>query len=240
MMMRLQKAIADSGLCSRRKAESLISDGRVTVNAMPVKLGESADPEKDIIAVDGRPISPEEKVYFALNKPPGYECSLNSTTGKPLATDIVKTDARIFPVGRLDADSRGLLFLTNDGDFANRIIHPHSSLEKEYLVKVSGKVSGTSVKRLADGILLGGRRTSPCIVSIKGHDRSSTDLVFVLHEGRKRQIRRMLEHLGLEVIDLARVRIGCITLEGLPEGSCRELTPMELKALEMGGGSATP
>jgi len=232
MKARLQRLIADSGLCSRRKAEGLLEEGRVTVNGKRVGLGDSADPEKDVIAIDGKPISAERKVYYLLNKPAGYECTLESTTGKPLATDMVPTDFRIFPVGRLDADSRGLLILTNDGDFANRIIHPSSSLDKEYIVTVDGVISDGLVDTLRRGVLFDGKMTRPCEVEVKERNPKTTVLRFVLHEGRKRQIRRMLAAIGFSVVDLQRERIGPITLSGLKEGKFRPLTEAEVQSLK--------
>jgi len=233
MKVRLQKAIADSGLCSRRKAESLIIEGLVTVNGRTAKLGESVNSDVDTIEVNGKPISSKAKVYYILNKPPGYECTLDSTTGNKLVTELIPTSVRIFPVGRLDMESRGLLILTNDGDFANRVIHPSSSVEKEYLVSVSGKLKETALEQLRAGIMLDGTPTKPCRVEIVQIDKSGTIMSFIIHEGRKRQIRRMLESLGFIVTDLKRVRVGGITLGDLKEGRSRKLTKNEIHSLNM-------
>jgi 23S rRNA pseudouridine2605 synthase len=230
-MVRLQKIVADSGLCSRRKAEALISEGRVTVNGKVAKLGDGADLATDRVEVDGTPIFSEKKVYFLLNKPPGYECSLRSTSGKPLAVSLVNTKFRIFPVGRLDADSRGLLILTNDGDFSNRITHPSSSVDKEYIVEVSGRVPDAALERLRAGVILDGTRTRPCQIETVDRTGSVTVLKFVIHEGRKRQIRRMLELEGFKVKDLKRTRIGCVVLKRLIEGCYRTLTESEVRCL---------
>ncbi len=228
---RLQKLIAASGLCSRRDAEDLLREGRVAVNGRRASLGDSADNEKDVILVDGRPLVPEKKVYIALNKPAGYECSLESVSGKPLVTELVDVPERVYPVGRLDADSRGLILLTNDGDFANRLMHPSSSVDKEYLVTVNGRVSDEQVSNLAEGIILDGKTTAPCSVTVVKRGRSLTILRFVLHEGRKRQIRRMLEFTGHSVGDLVRERVGPLRLAGLRSGSWRFLTASETESL---------
>ena len=231
MKARLQKAIADSGLCSRRKAEAMISDGRVSVNGRVARLGQTVETGSDDIRVDGRALASVEKVYFMLNKPPGFECTLRSTTGKPLASSLVRTDARIFPVGRLDTDSRGLLILTNDGEFANLIIHPSHSVEKEYEAMVGRRVPDEVIDALTSGVMLGATRTRPCRVEVIERTGSGTLLRFVLHEGRKRQIRHMLETFGFRVTDLRRTRMGDISLGRLAEGSFRRLTDAEVRAL---------
>jgi 23S rRNA pseudouridine2605 synthase len=232
MKARVQKLIANSGLCSRRKAEKMIEEGRVKVNGKLTSLGDSADTDIDKISVDGKTLKLDKKVYLVLNKPAGYECTLRSTSGKPLVTDIVHIGVRIFPVGRLDVDSRGLVLLTNDGDFANNLIHPSSSVEKEYTVTVGGHVSDEQVQSLRCGIQLEEARTRPCRVDILKRGKATTLLRFVLQEGRKRQIRRMVEQIGLKVIDLRRERLGPITLEGLKEGAHRPLTAVEILSLE--------
>ncbi len=231
MKGRIQKLIAASGFCSRRSAEVLISEGRVTVNGRLATLGDSADTDSDVIKVDGKALSPEKKVYIALNKPSGYECSLESTTGKPLVTDIVKVQERVFPVGRLDVDSRGLLLLTNDGDFANGLIHPSSSITKEYSVTVDGHVTDEQVQTLRAGVLLDGTLTRQCRIDVLKRGKTVTLLKFVLHEGRKRQIRRMLESLGFRVMDIVREKLGPLTLAGLKSGKWRTLAPEEVESL---------
>jgi len=210
----------------------MIAEGRVMVNGKPASLGDSADPECDAITVDSHPLNLQKKVYLALNKPAGYECTLRSTTGKPLVTEIIHIRTRIFPIGRLDVDSRGLLLLTNDGDFANKLIHPSSSIEKEYNVTINGHVPDEEVQNLRDGVMLEEAMTRPCRVDILKRGKATTILRFVLHEGRKRQIRRMVEKVGFKVIDLRRERVGSITLEGLKEGAHRPLTAVEIRSLE--------
>lgn len=210
----------------------MIVEERVMINGKLASLGDSADPDCDVITVDSHPLNSQKKMYLALNKPAGYECSLKSTTGKPLVTGIIHVGTRIFPIGRLDVDSRGLLLLTNDGDFANKLIHPSSSMEKEYVVTINGHVPDEQVQNLRDGIQLEEALTRSCRVDILKRGKATTILRFVLQEGRKRQIRRMVEKVGFKVIDLRRERVGSITLEGLKEGAYRPLTTVEVRSLE--------
>ena len=231
MKARIQKLIANAGVCSRRKAEELIEQGRVKVNGQIAKIGDTADLDVDKVLVDGTSINPQEKVYFALNKPIGYESTLYSTTGKPTVIELIDTKARIFPIGRLDTDSRGLLLLTNDGEFANIVMHPSSSVDKIYRVSVEGDVSSSLINVMRKGIQLEEARTRECEIEVLSKDNEKTVLQFTLHEGRKRQIRRMLEAIEFSVIDLCRERVGNITLGKLTEGNYRMLKPDEIKEL---------
>ena len=231
MAERVQKLIASAGICSRRKAEELIKQGRVKINGQTAKIGDSADSNTDTILVDGKPINPQERVYFALNKPIGYECTLQSTTGKPTVAELIDTKARIFPIGRLDTDSRGLLLLTNDGEFANFVMHPGSSVDKVYRVSVEGDVPIALINTMRNGIQLEEARTRPCEIEVLSKDKDKTILEFILHEGRKRQIRRMLEAIEYSVIDLCREKVGNITLGKLNEGNYRVLKQDEIEAL---------
>ena len=231
MAERVQKLIASAGICSRRKAEELIKQGRVKLNGQTAKIGDSADSNTDTILVDGKPINPQERVYFALNKPIGYECTLQSTTGKPTVAELIDTKARIFPIGRLDTDSRGLLLLTNDGEFANFVMHPGSSVDKVYRVSVEGDVPIALINTMRNGIQLEEARTRPCEIEVLSKDKDKTILEFILHEGRKRQIRRMLEAIEYSVIDLCREKVGNITLGKLNEGNYRVLKQDEIEAL---------
>ncbi len=231
MKVRVQKIIASAGICSRRKAEELIGHGRVKINGQTAKIGDLADPDKDKILVDGKPIGAQEKVYFALNKPIGYESTLSSTTKKPNVVELIDTKARIFPIGRLDTDSRGLLLLTNDGELANLVMHPGSSVDKVYRVSVDGDVDTSSINKMRNGIQLEEARTRPCEIEVLAKDKDKTILQFTLHEGRKRQIRRMLEAIEFTVIDLCRERVGNITLGKLKEGNYRTLKSDELQGL---------
>ena len=231
MNVRVQKLIASAGICSRRKAEELIKQGRVKINGQTVKIGDSADPDVDKILVDGVSIDPQDKVYYALNKPVGYECTLESTTGKPTVVELIDTEARIFPIGRLDTDSRGLLLLTNDGELAHLVMHPCSSIDKVYRVSVDGDVDTASINKMRNGIQLEEARTWPCEIEVLDKVKDKTILEFTLHEGRKRQIRRMLEAIDFSVIDLCREKVGNITLGKLNEGNYRVLKQDEIEAL---------
>lgn len=231
MQQRLQKIIASAGICSRRKAEEFIAQGRVEINGQTAKLGDSADPVNDIILVDGVAINPQEKVYYVLNKPVGYESTLHSTTGKPTVIELIDTKARIFPVGRLDTDSRGLILLTNDGELANLVMHPGSLVSKVYRVSVNGEVLDRQIDKMRHGIQLEEAMTWPCEIDVLGRDADRTILQMTLHEGRKRQIRRMIAIVGFSVMDLRRERVGNITLAGLKEGEYRPLTSKEIEIL---------
>ena len=231
MQERVQKLIASAGICSRRKAEELIGQGRVKVNGQIARVGDTVDPDKDKITVDGKPITPEPKVYFALNKPVGYECTLKSTHSLPTVIELIETSARIFPVGRLDADSRGLILLTNDGKFAHLVMHPCSSIDKAYRVSVNGTVSDERIERMRQGIELEEARTWPCEIEVLERDCDKTVMRFVLHEGRKRQIRRMIGKMGFRVMDLCRERVGNLSLEDLREGQYRNLEKHEVQEL---------
>jgi pseudouridine synthase len=232
MAERVQKIIAAAGICSRRKAEGLIEQGRVKINGQIARIGNSADPNVDTILVDGIPIDPEEKVYFILNKPVGYESTLQSTTGNPTVIELMDTAVRIFPVGRLDTDSRGLLLLTNDGEFANMVMHPGSLVEKVYRVSVNGHIPDARIDEMRQGIELEEATTRPCEIEILERDANKTILLMTLHEGRKRQIRRMVAAIGFSVMDLRRESVGNIVLAGLKEGGHRHLTMEEIRGLQ--------
>jgi len=232
MAERVQKIIAAAGICSRRKAEELIEQGRVKINGQIARIGNSADPNVDTILVDGIPIDPEEKVYFILNKPVGYESTLQSTTGNPTVIELMDTAVRIFPVGRLDTDSRGLLLLTNDGEFANMVMHPGSLVEKVYRVSVNGHIPDARIDEMRQGIELEEATTRPCEIEILERDANKTILLMTIHEGRKRQIRRMVAAIGFSVMDLRRESVGNIVLAGLKEGGHRHLTMEEIRGLQ--------
>ena len=231
MNVRLQKIIANAGICSRRKAEELIEKGRVKVNGQIAKIGDSADPDKDTVLVDGIAIHSQEKEYYALNKPEGYECTLHSTTGKPTVLELIETKARIFPIGRLDPDSRGLLLLTNDGDFANLVMHPGSDIDKVYRVEVEGDIPTSLINVMRNGMQLEEAVTWPCEIEVLSKIKDTTVLQFTLHEGRKRQIRRMLEAIEFSADDLCREKVGNVTLGKLSEGNYRKLKPDEIQKL---------
>jgi pseudouridine synthase len=239
--MRLQKALAEAGFASRRASEELITAGRVTVDGVLAELGASADPETQLIAVDGRPISAEVKEYWLLNKPAGVLSAVTDPRGRRTVTDLVPTRARVFPVGRLDLDSTGLVLLTNDGDLAGRLLHPRFHVEKEYIVIVRGLVKEAALEGLRRGVLLEDGMTAPARVELVEISRQAgggprTTLKVVLHEGRKRQVRRMMEAVGHRVVTLHRTRFDRLTDTGLLPGQARKLSVAELEGLRTHAG----
>ena len=241
--IRIQKIIADSGRCSRRKAEELISAGAVTVNGRPCSLGDKADPYNDLICVEGEEIAAEraEKRYIMLNKPRGYVTSMADEMGRKVASDLL-TDVpeRVYPVGRLDRNSEGLLIFTNDGEFANDIMHPSKHVPKTYRVTIDGMVSEDQLSRLMSGVELDdGVKTLPCTVEVLSEAPERTVLRFVIKEGRNRQIRRMCTAVGLEVGRLRRIAIGGVKLGMLKPGAYRDLTKEELRSLRASIGKSS-
>lgn len=235
MLERLQKIISAAGITSRRAAEELILAGRVTVNGSIItELGSKADPATDLIALDGQPIKPAEKFYYVLlHKPAGYVTSLKDPQGRQLVTELVKDiGERLFPVGRLDYNSEGLLLLTNDGAWANRLMHPRHQVDKEYHVRVRGKVDPQQIKRLAGGIELEDGPVAGAAVRILKSDQSNDWLSITIREGRNRQVRRMCAAVGLFVVRLRRIRYGNLTLGGLQPGEYRLLTTAEAQSLD--------
>jgi 23S rRNA pseudouridine2605 synthase len=238
MLERLQKILSGAGVASRRESETFITAGRVAVNGTVVtELGSKADPDKDRITLDGKPLRLKlERVYLLLYKPAGYVTTLKDPEGRPTVTDLVKgVGERVYPVGRLDYNTEGLLLLTNDGDWANRLAHPRHEVEKEYLVKVRGQVIPDQVRRLADGVELDDGMTAPARVMIVHESERNSRLTITIHEGRYRQVRRMCEAVGLAVASLKRTRYGFLDLGELRAGEYRRLTPHEVKQLT--GGS---
>lgn len=238
-MERLQKVLAQAGIASRRKAEELIVTGRVRVNGTVVReLGTRVDPLHDTVEVDHRRVHLEPKVYILLNKPRGYISDLDESSSKKSALELVPDGRRLFVAGRLDLQSEGLLLLTNDGDLANRLTHPRYKHEKEYLALVQGVPDERTIERLQRGIVLEGTRLrADRVVRGDRHQpfgeagREETWLHIVLHEGKKRQIRRMCAAVGHPVLRLVRVRIGPIELGKLKPGHWRRLTPSEIARL---------
>lgn len=226
--IRLQKFLAKAGICSRREGENYIAAGRVQVNGETVTTpGTKVDPENDRVMVDGRPVAwGENPVYILLNKPKGYISSCRQK-GAAIVLDLVDVEERIFPVGRLDKDSTGLLLLTNDGRIHHRLAHPSFDHEKEYMVGVQREISDDALGKIAGGIVVDGKITRPAIVRRK----SEKSFHIVLYEGKKRQIRRMVESVGNEVKTLHRVRMAGLTLGDLPEGKWRHLSKKEVNAL---------
>ncbi len=226
---RLQKVLSAAGVASRRVVEDLIAEGRITVNGEVAELGAKADPLHDEIAVDGVVTGVDmSRVTFVLNKPVGTISTASDTHGRQTVVDLVDTERRIYPVGRLDADSEGLLLLTNDGGLAQRLTHPSYGVDKEYLVSVDGEPNRGSLRTLREGVELDDGRTSPARVS----QLSPGLLRIVIHEGRNRQIRRMCDAIGHPVTRLVRTRIGPLSDNTLQPGEWREVTGPELRALE--------
>ena len=231
MEERLQKLIANAGLCSRRAAETLLEQGRVTVNGLRASLGQKADLSRDRVAVDGVDIAPPEAyTYLMLHKPVGYACTLSDPHAGHLVTELVADcGVRVYPVGRLDVASEGLLLMTNDGDFANAVLHPSHQVDKTYRVTVSGYQRGCE-RRLAAVRTLDGVPIRPARVRLLAQDGSTAELEVVIHEGKKRQIRRMCRAVGLSVTRLCRVGEGPLTLGDLPPGKWRHLSADEVAA----------
>jgi pseudouridine synthase len=246
MMERLQKVLSAAGVASRRLAEELIVQGRVSVNGQTVtQLGTKADPSVDEIKVDGRRIkTTQRKRYVLLNKPRGYITTRSDPQGRPTVMDLVKgVKEYIYPVGRLDYDSEGLLLLTNDGELAARLTHPRHEVEKVYEARVKGVPDDHTIDRLARGFPIEGRRTAPARLRVsepfvKGSGEQ-TIVEISIHEGRQRQVRKMFEAVGHPVVRLKRVRIGPIEDPEMPVGHWRELTPMEIIRLRQSGGGNT-
>ncbi len=235
MEIRLQKIIAESGFCSRRKAEELIAENRVRVNGRPAKVGQKADPNRDRISIDGEMLdtrSREKLVYYMLYKPRGYLTAMSDDRGRKCVTELVADiPERVFPVGRLDMNSEGLLLFTNDGDFANSITHPSHQVPKTYRVTVHSEVTAEQQVRLAEGVELDGVMTNPAEVRIVTEEPGRTVLLITITEGRNREIRRMCEAVGLEVARLKRIAVGPVRVGMLKPGTYRELTAEELEAL---------
>ena len=228
-MERLHKVLARAGVASRRKCEELIAAGRVRVNGQTVaEPGRKVDPEHDCIEVDGQPIAlPGEHIYLLLNKPAGYVSTVHDPQGRPTVVDLVHVPERLYPVGRLDMDSEGLLLLTNDGDFAQRLTHPSFEHEREYHLWVDGQPTPHTLQRLREGIELEDGFTWPAEVTVLRQEAGGTWLRFVIHEGRKRQLRRMCQTVGHPVRRLIRVRMGPLTLGDLQPGQYRPLSDQE-------------
>lgn len=232
--VRLQKYLAACGIASRRKAEELIAAGKVKVNGRVAEIGQSVNPGRDKVAVGGRTVSlRENKVYIMLNKPRGYVTTLSDEYGRKTVKDLTKgVGERVFPVGRLDKDSEGLLIMTNDGELSNLLTHPSSNVNKTYRVTVEGGVTEQLTEKLSAGVVIDGKRTRPCDVFVMEKKPDRTVLGFIIHEGRNRQIRKMCETVGLNVLRLKRTEIAGIKLGGLKVGDWRELNERELSRLQ--------
>lgn len=235
MEERLQKIISRAGVASRRKAEELIAAGRVTVDGAVVREpGTKADARASRIAVDGKPLPAEEsRVYFLLNKPKGYVSTAADERGRRTVLDLVPAKhTRVYPVGRLDQNTEGLLLLTNDGDLTQALLHPRFLVHKTYRAKIAGELTPEALKKLRGGVELSDGMTAPAEVRVYGvTDRGFTDVEITLHEGRNRQVRRMFEAVGCDVRALKRTRFAQLNLAGVRRGACRPLTKAEVAAL---------
>ena len=230
-MERLQKVIANSGYCSRRRAEELILEGKVFVNGSVIRELGTKVSHDDEIEVDGLSIKKDHNYeYYLLYKPRGVVTATNDDKGRKTVVDLIDTTARIYPVGRLDYDTTGVLLLTNDGVFANGLMHPANEIDKVYIAKVEGILSGYDVKRLKSGIMIDGRKTAKCHVKVRSVDKKKNTCIveLVIHEGRNHQVKKMIEAVGKKVIKLKRERFGIFDLSGLKASEYRRLTAKEV------------
>ena len=231
--IRLQKHLSECGIASRRKAEELILQGKVRVNGRVATLGSKVDPKRDKVQVSGKTvIATKEKMYIMLHKPRGYVTTTKDELDRKCVTDLVKdAPVKLFPVGRLDRNSEGLLIMTNDGGFANSLTHPSAHVNKTYRVTVKGDAEDEKIIKLKEGIVLDGKKTLPCEVFVAERKPDRTVLIFIIQEGRNRQIRRMCEEVELEVIRLKRTEIAGVKLGMLPQGKWRPLNEKEMRHL---------
>jgi 23S rRNA pseudouridine2605 synthase len=234
---RLQRALARAGLGSRRACEELIRDGRVTVNGRVASLGDRVQADRDRVAVDGTTLNVDPEVrYYAFNKPAGIVTTLSDPQGRPDLRAFVPDGPRVFPVGRLDRDTEGLLLMTNDGELANRLTHPRHGVEKEYLAEVGGEPAERALATIRRGVELDDGPARALEASVVGTSRGRGAVRVVMGEGRKREVRRLLDAVGLPVVRLVRVRVGPIRLGRMTPGEVRSLTPDEVRALAEAAG----
>jgi len=237
---RLQKILSAAGVCSRREAEALITEGQVKVNGVVMtELGAKADPEKDVVKVGNKVVKPRtEMLYLLMNKPRRCITSLKDPQGRKTVIDFLPKELkRVYPVGRLDYDTEGLLLLTNDGEFSNAVMHPGGKVPKSYEVKLKGIMPDEAIEQLVSGVKLEDGMTAPARVRKMKLTDANSWLEITIHEGRYRQIRRMCEKLGHDVLKLRRTKVGPLDLKGVPIGGFRELTPGEVRALMPGAKS---
>lgn len=232
-MDRLQKVIANSGYCSRRKAEELIIQGKVRVNNKIItEMGYKVS-DSDTITVENKALNKETKEYILLYKPRGVVTTTNDEKGRKTVLDLIDTDKRLYPVGRLDYDTSGVLLLTNDGELTNLLIHPRNKVDKLYIAKINGIMDGNQIKSLENGVLIDNKKTAPCRLKIKRKDKKTdTSIVeLTIHEGKNHQVKKMFEAVGLEVLKLKRERFAFLDLTGLKPGEYRKLSIKEVKML---------
>ena len=232
-MERLQKVIASSGICSRRKAEELIKQGKVVVNGQIVRELGTKVSYADTIEVNGKNLNQEEKEYILLNKPRGVVTTTNDEYKRKTVLDLIETDKRLYPIGRLDYDTTGIILLTNDGEFANMMLHPKNKIPKVYIAKLEGIIDGYSIKKIKSGIVIDGIKCIPDRVKLKSADKKSNTCIveITIHDGRNHEVKRIFESAGYNVIKLKRESIAFLTLQGLSSGEFRKLTIKEVKQL---------
>lgn len=232
-MERLQKIIANSGYCSRRKAEELIKKGRVFVNEKKVDTLGVKVSSKDIVRINDTILKKEEKEYYLLYKPRGYITSTNDDKKRKIVTDLIKTNKRIYPVGRLDYDTTGLLVLTNDGVLADLLMHPKNKIDKVYIAKIDGILTKEAIYKLKNGVYIDNVKTSKAKLRIKKVDKKNKNSLveLTIHEGKNHQVKKMFEAVGYKVLKLKRERVGILDLKGLKSGEYRKLNPKEIKVL---------
>ena len=232
-MIRLQKAIADSGFCSRRKAEEFISKGKVYVNGNKITLLGTKVNEKDEIIVDGNILAKQDKEYYIFYKPRGVVCTTKDDKGRKTVVDFFNSNKRLYPIGRLDYDTTGLLLMTNDGEFANLMMHPKSKIEKLYIAKLEGILTGFEIKTIKKGIIIDGIKCIPDRVKLKSIDKKSNTcrVEIIVHEGKNHEIKRIFESVGHTVLKLKRESYGFLDLSGLSSGKSRKLTTKEVQKM---------
>lgn len=230
-MERLQKVIANSGYCSRRKAEELIKNGKVMVNGKKIEeLGFKVD-GNDIITVENKILKKENKEYILLYKPRGVVTTTSDEKGRKTVLDLIETSKRLYPVGRLDYDTSGLLLLTNDGELTNILIHPKNEIDKVYIAKINGIMNGFEIKTLEKGVLIDGKKTAPCKVKVRKKEKDSSIIELTIHEGKNHQVKKMFETIGFKVLKLKREKLAFLNLSGLKPGEYRYLSIKEVKML---------
>ena len=231
--MRINKYLAECGVASRRQCDKLIEDGAVKINGKPCTLGQEVK-DGDSITVNGKKIIREiKREYYIMNKPKGYVCTVSDDKGRKTVMDLLpKRAGRVFPIGRLDYDTEGLLLFTNDGDLAFRLTHPKNEIPKTYMARIEGGVTENELDKLRSGVEIDGKLTGKCKVHITDTEKNATKVVLTITEGRNRQVRRMFEAIGKNVDFLKRIKIGDLTLRGLDRGACRALTAHEIEYLK--------
>ena len=237
--IRLQKFLAEAGVASRRKAEELIANGKVYVNGRIAQIGDKVDPKRDSVTLNGKKIKQDtQTVYYMLYKPRGYVTTMSDEKDRKCVAELMRNvSKRVYPIGRLDRDSEGLLLFTNDGDFANALMHPSRHIQKVYRVSVRPAITEAQITVLTSSLMIDGKKTMPADVRVLSRDTDKSTLEIVLYEGRNRHIRRLCEEAGLETLRLKRVSIGQLSLGKLKPAEYRELTPNEVAALKRESGS---